>query len=474
MDQLAEFEVTSNNLSRSLARQADDAFKATDTAILGLSERIAIDGTSPKALDRLHNLLVFRVKDLPQLQGLSIIDKDGARIVNSLPDKNEYANSKRREYFNFHKNNASLDAHIGEPVHAQSSGEWVIPFSRRLNDAQGDFMGVILATVRVSYFTDFYRTFDIGKDGAIALIMNNGVQITRWPLLRDSYGKDLSTGRLFHLAQENDSGSAMIKSIQDGIERLNGYRHLAHYPVFVTTALSKDEILAGWLRHSLIRGIITFAVIAGAILLGLRLISQIKMRIHAEEEAKNARDALQELNLTLEKLAQQDGLTGLANRRRFDEVIDQELPRAKQSAQSIAMILIDIDYFKKFNDLYGHIAGDECLRQVGKIIKQGEKRSGDLAARYGGEEFVVLLPDTDLAGALAVAQSIRTALHALKIEHAGNGKGIVTISVGIDVLKSVREEDSAISFIGAADEALYKAKASGRDQIQVHESDGPA
>jgi len=470
-DQLDESEITSDNMSRSLARHADDTFKAADTSLLGLSERLLVDGTGPAALERLHNLLILRVKELPQLQGLAVFDRDGRRIAHSLPAKDESGSSEDREYFQYHKLNGDPGPHIGLPVQARSSKAWVIPLSRRLENAKGEFTGVILATIDIKYFTDFYQTFDIGHQGAIALILSNGIQIARRPLLQDSLGKDLSKGPLYALyAAGNSNGTAMITSTQDGVERLNGYQRLTYYPLFVTTALSKTEILASWHRLSIIRGLVTLGIILLIAVLGMRLVRQIKMRIHAEEEARHARDALQELNVTLEKLAQQDGLTGLANRRKFDQAIDHALARAKRSATPLAMILIDVDYFKKFNDLYGHVAGDECLRQVGAIIKASEKRSSDLAARYGGEEFAVLLPDTDLAGALVVAESIRKALHALKIEHAGNTNGIVTVSAGIDVLTSISESDSATSFIRAADAALYGAKVSGRDRIQVHQT----
>lgn len=471
-DQLDESKVTTDNMAHSLARHADDTFKAADTSLLGLSERVAVDGTSPHQLERLHKLLVLRVEELPQLQALSILDKNGQRLVTSLTSltaKDQYTNSKDREYFQYHLSHTNSGPHIGIPFRTHSSNAWVIPLSRRLDDENGQFWGVIIATVSVKYFTDFYQTFDIGHEGAITLILNDGIQIARQPLLPDSLGKNLSNGPLYKAyVSGNGSGSAMIESMQDGIERLNGYQRLTYYPLFVSAALSKYEILASWRHLFIIRGLITLGIIILFIVAGTRLIKQIKLRIHAEEEAKNARDALQELNATLEKLAQQDGLTGLANRRKFDEVLDASMQQARSSASPLAIILIDVDYFKKFNDLYGHVAGDECLRQVGKVIKDCEKRSCDLAARYGGEEFVVLLPDTDLAGALVVAEAIRKAIRALKIEHVGNTAGVVTISAGVDVLTSLTHQISAEMLVNAADKALYEAKASGRDQIHFY------
>lgn len=468
VDQLQEQAIATENMSRSLAQHADDTFKATDTSLLGLSERLEFDGTSPEQLARLHKLLVLRVQELPQLQALSIMDKDGVRIVNSFTGTDDYANNKNRPYFQYHLQHNDSGPHIDAPFQARSSGEWVIPLSRRINDKQGEFAGVVLATISVSYFSHFYQTFNIGKDGAIALVLANGTQLLRQPLLADSLGKDLRKGPLFQLyLAGHNSGTAMIKSIQDGVERLNGYRHLNYYPVLVTAALSKHEILSNWYRMLIVRSAITCSIIIVLLVLGHRLIKQIRMRIHAEEEARNARDALKELNGTLEKLAQQDGLTGLANRRQFDIVIDAAMQRSRRSGAPLAVILIDVDYFKKFNDLYGHVAGDECLRQVARIIKSCEKRNDDLAARYGGEEFAMILPDTDLPGALVVAEAIRNAIRALKITHDGSTSGVVTISAGVDVRTKMTERDSAADFISSADQALYQAKTSGRDQIQA-------
>jgi diguanylate cyclase (GGDEF)-like protein len=261
----------------------------------------------------------------------------------------------------------------------------------------------------------------------------------------------------------------MIVSPADNIERLVGYTHVQNYPMVVMAALSKREILAAWQEDSLARG--TIAVVIAVILgfFGFRLIDQIKLRIRAEKEARRAGDALLELNKTLETLALQDGLTGLANRRQFDTALQNELSRATRSASSLALVMIDVDCFKKYNDIYGHLAGDECLRQVGKIIQSAEGRTGDLAARYGGEEFAILLPSTDVRGALKVAENIRKAIRELEIKHDGNLPGVVTISAGINVLMPVTGNDTPSILIGSADEALYIAKSKGRDQTRIYQ-----
>jgi diguanylate cyclase (GGDEF)-like protein len=469
--QLHELDTATENMARSLAQHADDAFKAADTSLLGLTERIENDGTSPAAVQRLHNLLMKRVEELPELSGLFIYDKSGRWLVNSLERFNPASNNADREYFVYHKTHKDLGPHIGVPIRSRSGSQWVIPLSRRLNDPDGAFAGVVLATINLDYFNSFYASYDIGRDGAILLALNSGQQLLRWPMLPDSIGKDLKGGPLFTLhANVNDSGNAMIKSPADGVERLTGYNHLQHYPLVVLAAMSKQEILAEWRRSAVTQGIIVGVIVCLLGYLGSRLVEQIKLRVRAEQEAQRAGEALFKLNQTLEKLAMQDGLTGLANRRQFDAVLQNELSRALRSASSLALIMIDVDCFKKFNDIYGHLAGDECLRQVGRIIREAEGRTGDLAARYGGEEFALLLPSTDVVGALKVAEQIRKAIRELEIRHDGNAPGVVTISAGVNALIRVTAADTALTLIGAADEALYAAKASGRDRVQITDS----
>ena len=167
----------------------------------------------------------------------------------------------------------------------------------------------------------------------------------------------------------------------------------------------------------------------------------------------------------LERLAAHDGLTGLTNRRGFDERLDAELSRAIRDQQSMALIMIDVDHFKRFNDAYGHQQGDECLREVASGLLTAVLRPSDLVARYGGEEFVVILPSVDQAGALAVAQRICDSIEALAITHGGNdGLGVVTVSVGLACgvpVRGTKEKD----LIALADQALYQAKHSGRNRV---------
>lgn len=178
-----------------------------------------------------------------------------------------------------------------------------------------------------------------------------------------------------------------------------------------------------------------------------------------------------EVNEQLEQLLRTDVLTGVANRRAFDIAMATEWRRARREQSSLSLLMIDIDLFKGFNDLYGHPAGDVCLRQVAKGLNAELQRPADLAARLGGEEFALLLPNTEEAGAIQVAERVRASVEALGLVHDGSVLRHVTISVGVATSRPFDRTEDPQSLMDAADRALYRAKASGRNTIcpAVHE-----
>lgn len=173
----------------------------------------------------------------------------------------------------------------------------------------------------------------------------------------------------------------------------------------------------------------------------------------------------QEALMTLERMAHSDGLTGIANRRTFDNTLACEWRRGCREKTPLSLILMDIDHFKKYNDHYGHIEGDACLKRVAKVIAKSVKRPGDLVARYGGEEFVVLLPSTPAEGAKIIAEHIRAGIEAQNILHTASPTSPhVTASLGVVTVVPERVKDASL-FVKAADEALYLAKENGRNQV---------
>ena len=187
---------------------------------------------------------------------------------------------------------------------------------------------------------------------------------------------------------------------------------------------------------------------------------------HLEREVTERTRELMEANFKLELLSNTDGLTGAANRRSFDSVLVQEWHRAQRSGFPLAIIMLDVDHFKAYNDHYGHLGGDDCLRALVMLLLTEVRRSGELVARYGGEEFVVLMPDTNSDIALATAQRIQKAVAALSLRHATAPAGKVTLSYGV-VSMTPKLNQTPVELIERADAALYRAKASGRDCIEV-------
>lgn len=207
----------------------------------------------------------------------------------------------------------------------------------------------------------------------------------------------------------------------------------------------------------------------------LRLKQEIDARRSREQELIELTTLLEEMNKKLQqsnerllRMANVDGLTNLANRRYFDGFLIKEWRRALRLSHSIALIMLDIDYFKAYNDTYGHLEGDETLKKVAHSLQLPLKRPLDLAARYGGEEFVVLLPDTDMEGAVNVAKLIHAQMNALRIPHTSSQtKEYVTISMGLAACLPTLGT-SAETLVDFADKALYKSKTKGRDMFTCY------
>lgn len=198
----------------------------------------------------------------------------------------------------------------------------------------------------------------------------------------------------------------------------------------------------------------------------LRLKREIDNRKAREQELLKVTQQLKEANQTLHRLSTLDGLTGIANRRHFDEFLELEWKRAIRDVTPISLVIIDIDFFKAYNDTYGHQAGDDCLKQVANSLKDISKRPSDLVARYGGEEFVVLLTKTDTDGAAFLADKMRANVEALGVAHLRSQvTDRVTISLGVATIVPNQSSSSA-ELVAVADQALYQAKKGGRNRVK--------
>ncbi|HEX6086613.1 MAG TPA: diguanylate cyclase [Thermoanaerobaculia bacterium] len=246
-----------------------------------------------------------------------------------------------------------------------------------------------------------------------------------------------------------------------------GPAEAAHTPLRLIVPIRfRDEILGALQLDSRSADVFTpatvlaFEAFAGQVAGAIRFASQ--TRALEEANAHLAR-AIETLHL----ISTQDGLTGIPNRRHFDETLEREWRRAARSRRALSLLMLDIDYFKPFNDSEGHQAGDDCLRKVAGTLSETLHRAGDTIARYGGEEFAVLLPETDAEHALQVAETLRARVEALRLPHPASPLGIVTASIGVATVVPPRDGSGSGDFVRVADAALYDAKRLGRNRVSA-------
>jgi diguanylate cyclase (GGDEF)-like protein len=283
------------------------------------------------------------------------------------------------------------------------------------------------------------------------------------------------------LGQEGETGPPPVDVILmdilmpqgNGVEacrRLKQDPRTADIPILMITGQSQEEVLTAAFDAGAI-DFITKPVKPVELVARLRSALVLKHELDArrsrEQELLRVTHQLQEANLQLQRLSGQDALTGIANRRSFDSHLTYEWSRAAREQTPLSLLMIDIDYFKAFNDQYGHPRGDECLKQVAQALAVPLKRPGDLLARYGGEEFIILLPWTGLPGAVALAERLRARVAALQIPHRRSAVAAhVTISVGVGCVIPTRQA-TPNDLIEIADQALYAAKEKGRNRIET-------
>lgn len=250
------------------------------------------------------------------------------------------------------------------------------------------------------------------------------------------------------------------------------------YPLVVMTSHGDEQVAVEAMKAGALDYVVksgeTLKAMPRIVERGLREWGHIFKRRQAEEKLKNLNEELIKLNeelieanKKLEQLANFDALTGVANRRCFMKTLEDEWKRAQRNSLHLSLIMIDVDFFKAYNDNYGHQAGDECLQEIASLMKNELSRPGDFLARYGGEEFIVILPGINLKGTSSVAEKLRKIIESAQIPHTVSTiSDYITISLGTATTIPSNKKKPA-SLIAAADEALYRAKRNGRNRIEI-------
>jgi diguanylate cyclase (GGDEF)-like protein len=278
------------------------------------------------------------------------------------------------------------------------------------------------------------------------VLADDGTILARSPSAQTVAEKDrtLSTIRQ-QMRDHPDAGSVAYVSPIDGVRRRGSYQHLSHFPLTALVSQSERDVQSSWRAELRSHAIILLFAMVVVVVLGGRTVATGRL---------------------LATQARPDGLTGLGNRRSFDETLEREVRRAARSGQPLSLVMIDIDHFKDYNDCYGHPAGDECLRVVARTIQGCLRRTGDVAARHGGEEIAVLLPGADATSAFALAETMRQAVRSLAVQQAHQLGGVVTFSAGVGTCVPGRTASEAQALVEVADTALFAAKAAGRNRVK--------
>lgn len=402
----------------------------------------------------LRHLVLFDRFTSARFKGdLLLLDKNGYILADSTSIYPRPENVSDRPHFQEHAQTPSPDLKVGGPFKSRwGFKDWCISFSRRMSAPDGSFMGIASGAMRLSYFKQLFRTVDIGPGSSVSLINTQGYMLARHPEMagRELIGEDFSQTPNFKRILKEGVGSFTSVSALDNTERLYTFSRVGDLPLIVVVGQSMSEVYAIWRRNAQLVGIATSVLCLGIFGLTLLLSRELRLRRQAQTELKVR--------------AETDPLTGLANRRKLDEVLRVEWLRAIRSSKPLALLMVDVDDFKAFNARHGHHGGDEALRNVARAITRNIRRPGDFVARYGGEEFVVVLPETDLEGARIIAETIRQGVQAMPVY--GGGTHPLTVSIGL-AARVVKSGEVLSELINAADKALYEAKDRGRNRVEV-------
>ena len=382
------------------------------------------------------------------------LNDEGRIVAESGADSPRNRRLGDRDFFHVHVHDGTVGLFISRPFLSPFDDEWSLALSRRVERPDGSFGGVVVAIIKLAYFDTVFSRLELGRRGAMSLLRSDGTLLMHRPLDESDIGRILDPHVLHDTIEASRSGPIEAVSKLDGIRRIVSLQAVADLPLIQEVGVAADEVYAPWWRKL---AITTFALtLLCSTILALVAYLQVELRRRARAEAAFA------------TLAATDKLTGLPNRRQFDAVLAAEWRRCTRKDQALALLMIDVDEFKAYNDCYGHLGGDSALAAIGLCLSQALIRGGDFVARFGGEEFAVILPQESSFGATLVAERIRRLVADLHQPHAASARGFVSVSIGVACL-SPRAGQSPDDLIAAADQALYEAKAGGRDRWVVRE-----
>ncbi len=435
---------TLENLATSIDADISRNIEIYDLSLKAVANNMLLPEIATVSKAIRHLILFDHATTAKHFGAIQVFDADGkltidASTLDPLPESRS-----DEDYFKVHRDNPGVGLFISRPMLFR--GAYSIVLSRRISDSDSGFMGVVAGSIRFSYFHELFERLGLDPEDTITVLKRDRTIIMRRPFDLDIIGKSLND-RPDWKADNLRAGTAFSgQGPVDPTPRLYA-RSGDGGPVFVVAGKPLSAVFALWQKEAVRIGAVVLAL--ALFVLGSTLVLAREIGRRAEAESK------------LEELATTDALTGLKNRRKFDHVIDSEWRRAMRQKMPVALLMIDADHFKAYNDTFGHQAGDQVLVGIAICISDSVRRAGDCAARYGGEEFAVLLPNTSAADALKIAETVR-----VKVQGWSDDQATSTVSCGIASLVPSAGMDWSV-LVAAADKALYAAKAGGRNQSVV-------
>jgi diguanylate cyclase (GGDEF)-like protein len=432
---------TLENLASSIDAEISRNVELYDLSLRAVASNMVLPEIRDVSKPIRHLILFDHAATARHFGAIQVFDADGRLIIDASTLDPVQEDRSDEEFFTVHREQPDAGLFISRPM--LHHGAYAIVLSRRITGADGSFLGVVAGSIRFSYFHDLFGRLHLGTDDTITVLRRDGTVIMRTPFDLDVIGKNISYLPGVRRALSEPSGSYTAFGAADQEPRLFIWRDGTR-PLVVIVGKTWSSILELWRREAIRIGAVMMALISFVLAVTLFLAREIGRRASAEDK--------------LEELATTDALTGLKNRRKFDTAIDAEWRRAARQKMPLALLMIDADHFKSYNDTFGHQAGDEILVGIAICISDSVRRAGDCAARYGGEEFAVLLPGLSAEDAVRVAETIRQ-----KVRNWSDGPTVTTVSVGVASLTPSATMDWS-ELVKAADKALYAAKANGRNQ----------
>ncbi len=453
-DALVRARDTAEGLSLLLSRDVE-----RNLEIVEVSLRTVAEGTRLPSLDRLspdlrQRILFGGAANARDIGAVLVIDAMGNITYDSRQFPAREANVADRDYFRIQlPGQFPAEPYISKPF-LPRIGERIptIGLSEPLNDGAGNFSGIVLGALRLDYFRRLFDGAALGQHGSITLLRTDGIVLMRRPFHQGDIGASLAGGSSFLPLLQSDTGTYVGTAVLDRTQRLYSFRHIGKYPLIVVVGLATKDIYAEWQRRALAIGGVMGTLAALLILTSFLFSAELKRRREAERRLKMQ--------------AEIDCLTGVGTRRALDASLEGEFLHAAQCKSPLAVLMVDVDLFKIFNDLYGHLAGDEALRIVASCIQTSLSQRSAFAGRFGGEEFCVVLRDANMDAALEVAQAIRRRVWDSNIPHSASPTRRLTICVGVAVTEATDEGGFAPKHVlDLADRQLYAAKLFGRNAV---------